>query len=433
MNFISTRGGVAPAGLREALFAGPAADGGLYVPETLTPLPARTLEEFPQLRFPEISRRVAEHLIGDQVPARVLAECVESSLDFAVPLSPVEERIWSLELFHGPTLAFKDVGARFMARLMSHFREPGDARRTILVATSGDTGSAIADAFHGLDGFEVVILFPSGMVSPRQQRQFTTFGNNVRAIAIAGVFDDCQALVRQAFADPVLRQKLRLASANSINVGRLLPQIFFYFHAVAQLPQKTDQVVISVPSGNFGNLTAGLMAKRLGLRCARLVAATNRNDVVPEYLSTGEFRPRKSSPTLSNAMDVGNPSNWERIVHLYDNDRSALRRDLLGFAFSDRQTRHAISDVHSGSTVLLDPHSAVGYLGLKAGLQHHPGSGGIFLSTAHPAKFSEIVEQETGTAPPVPDRLRQCLDRPEFLVSLPADFRTLRDHLLSGE
>ncbi len=429
---MSTRGQAAPVSLREALFSGLAPDGGLYVPERLEPLPVSERDRLWHLSLPELASVVASHLFRGDLPEEALYDIVEGSLNFEIPLVRVTEGIWSLELFHGPTLAFKDVGARFMARLMAHFLSDIDRELTILVATSGDTGSAIAHAYFRMSGIRVVVLFPRGQVSSRQQKQFTTLGENIRALSIGGTFDDCQALAKQAFADPLLQERLFLASANSINVGRLLPQMFYYFHAVAQLPPGTRPVLISVPSGNFGNLTAGLLAKRLGLPCDRFVAATNINDVVPEYLETGHFRPRPSQRTLSNAMDVGNPSNFNRILDLYGHDLDAIRRDLAGSAHSDQETRAAIRDVHRRFDYVLDPHAAVGYLGLQTGLkQAGVGTNGMFLATAHPAKFATIVEPEIEQPVPLPQRLANCLHRPEQVVELPADHTQLRDYLLA--
>jgi threonine synthase len=309
-----------------------------------------------------------------------------------------------LELFHGPTFAFKDVGARFMARLMAGYRAREDGTLTVLVATSGDTGGAVADAFLGLPNIRTVVLYPQGQVSPLQERQFTTLEGNVQALAVSGTFDDCQRLAKEAFADRELRRSLRLTSANSINIGRLLPQIFYYFHAWAQLPEQGEAVVCT-PSGNFGNLTAGLLAKRLGLPVAGFVAATNVNDVVPEYLATGTFSPRPSLRTISSAMDVGNPSNFDRMLALYDHDVEAMRRDVIGSAHTDDATRHAITEVFEAHGRVLDPHSAVAYLASRGVLRDRPDARVIFLATAHPAKFAEVVEPVIGRPVPMPSRL----------------------------
>jgi len=330
-----------------------------------------------------------------------------------------------LELFHGPTLAFKDVGARFMARIMGLCRS-GDDELTVLVATSGDTGSAVAQAFLGLEGTRIVVLFPEGQVSDVQERQFTTLGDNVQALAVSGTFDDCQQLAKRAFSDETLRQRVRLTSANSINIGRLLPQIFYYFSAWAQLPDGHRDLVFCVPSGNFGNLTAGLMAKRLGLDVDGFVAATNINDVVPQYLLTGSYSPRPSQRTISNAMDVGDPSNFARILHLYDQDLDALRSDLSSSCHTDEDTLRCIRDVFDSSGVLLDPHTAVGLLGLRKlqKMRDRPMDA-ILLGTAHPAKFGNIVGEAAGVEVPLPQRLAAHLERDRKVTPIATDYDEL--------
>ena len=391
MRFISTRGESPSVSLAEALRLGPAPDGGLFVPERLDPLPTSFFEQLPGQPWELTSRRLAEHLLGKDFDPETLARLTADALDFPIPLITLEPGHHVLELFRGPTLAFKDVGARFLARLLAETRQD-DATLTVLVATSGDTGGAVAQAFHGVAGTRVAILYPAGQVSPVQERQFTTLGGNVRAFAVEGTFDDCQRLVKQCFADGDMHRRLRLTSANSINVGRLLPQIFYYFHAVAQLDDPSAPVLFVTPSGNFGNLTAGLMARALGLE-ARFVAATNANDVVPEYLDTGIFRPRPSLRTVSNAMDVGDPSNFDRILHLYDGDLDVLRAHLTGHRYDDEATRRAIAEVANRHGYVLDPHTAIGWLALRDTLPNEPaGTQGIVLGTAHPAKFREIVE-----------------------------------------
>ncbi|HVR30628.1 MAG TPA: threonine synthase, partial [Thermoanaerobaculia bacterium] len=435
---MSSRGLAGSVSFSHALFSNLAPDGGLWCPERLVPLDAAFFEHLPGLAPQHVARVVAAHLFGDEIPRPELDALVASSLDFPIPLRAIGDGVWALELFHGPTLAFKDVGARFMARIMDHrvraAREtpgwgadggeasggtmdratgaPGATRAgaapgaggaaaerasaagvtTVLVATSGDTGSAVAQAFLGLPGFRVVVLFPEGRISEPQRKLFTTLAGNVASLAVAGSFDDCQRLVKAAFADAELRGRMRLASANSINVGRLLPQVIYYFLAVSQLPPGSPPPVIATPSGNFGNLTAGLYAKRLGLGVRRFVAATNLNDVVPEYLETGVYRPRPSRRTLSNAMDVGDPSNFERIRHLYGGELDALRRDLAGSRHSDEEVEAAIARVYREHGYLLDPHTAVGWLAIQALRAEHAGSPGIVLATAHPAKFPAAVE-----------------------------------------
>lgn len=373
---------------------------------------------------------MARHLFGDELEPAVLDQVVRSALDFAIPLVSFDTRVHVLELFHGPTLAFKDVGARFMARLMAAFH--GDVQRTltVLVATSGDTGSAVAHAFYDLPGTRVVVLYPAGRVSRTQEHQFATLGGNVQALAVSGTFDDCQRLAREVLADASLRERVLLTSANSINVGRLLPQIFYYFHAWAQLPEPPDELIVSVPSGNFGNLTAGVMAKRLGLPVTRLVAATNVNDVVPQYLASGRFEPRPSIATLSSAMDVGNPSNFARLLALYEGDWERMRTDVTGAAFGDPQTRAAIRQGFTGHGYVLDPHSAVAALGLAAAMAERPGATGVFLATAHPAKFADVVEPLIGRPVDVPERLRRCLERQPQVTQIGARLEELREVLL---
>ncbi|MFQ5719113.1 MAG: threonine synthase [Acidobacteriota bacterium] len=432
MKYISTGGSGAGVSLEEALFAGVAPDGGLYLPERLVPLSARAIARLRGASFADVGSVILQHLLGDDLPSDVIARVAASALDFPAPVVAVGDRVWCLELFHGPTLSFKDVGGRVMAELMAHFLRDGERELTVLVATSGDTGGAIAHAFGNRPGVRVVVLFPRGRVSARQQQQFTTLGKTVQAVAVGGSFDDCQRLARQALADADLRQHCRLASANSINLGRLLPQIVYYFHGVAQLPVSSAPLVIATPSGNFGNLTAGLMARRLGLPVSRFVAATNINDVVPAYLQSGRFEPRASVATIASAMDVGHPSNFARLMALYRHDLLALQEDLLGSAHTDGAARQTIRDLHTASGAVIDPHSAIGYLGVQAGLAvAAPEARGLFLATAHPAKCAEVVEEETGEPVPVPERLAACLDREEVVTDLPAEAQALRALLMA--
>ncbi len=441
MRFVSTAGKAPAATLSEALLEGPAPDGGLFVPERLAPLAAEELALLGLLPLTGISSVLGRRLFGSEVPEDELAALLEDALDFPIPLRQIEPGLHCLELFHGPTLAFKDIAARVMARLMSRFAATaGQAETTVLVATSGDTGSAVAHAFSGLDGFRVCVLYPQGLVTEAQRRLFTTLGGNVTAVAVAGAFDDCQRLARAALADRELRRRRPLASANSINIGRLLPQVFYYFHAWAQLPSAPlvdadSPLVFSTPSGNFGNLTAGLIAKRIGLPVSRFVAATNVNDVVPAYLQSGEYLPRASAATISNAMDVGDPSNFARIRHLYSgggDPLNNLRGDLAGRSFNDEATRRAMGDVHRRRGYLLDPHTAVGYLGLKEELETLGGGTGVVLATAHPAKFADVIRDAVGIEPPVPPALERCANLPERIVEIPAEDLALRELLLSS-
>ena len=432
MQFVTTREGSSPVSFTTALFAGLAPDGGLYVPETIEPWTADEIARLSRRTLTEIGLRALRPFTrGDLDPATLEAVVVEA-LNFPIPLVEVQPGIFALELFHGPTFAFKDVGARVMARLMAS-RYRGDDPLTILAATSGDTGSAVAHAFHGVPNTRVVILYPDGRVSPTQEAQLTIFNgerSNVRAYAVAGSFDDCHRLTREAYADPDLRRSMRLTSANSVNVGRLLPQSIYYFHAIAQLGRvlqvgrvgQVGDVVFSTPSGNFGNLTAGLMAKRAGLPISRFVAATNANDVVPAYLETGRFEPRASLATLSNAMDVGHPSNFERMLWLYGSDLDAMRRDVGGRRFSDADVCATIKCVYEERGYLLDPHSAIAYMGLvgRDGQDGRNGTTGVFLSTAHPAKFAEIVEPIIGRPVDKPPALAAALNGPQHIIRIRA-------------
>ncbi len=425
MRYLSTRGASPAVSLEQALFAGPAPDGGLYVPEILPSIEPPSAGS----SLAQTAVRVASALFEEDVPGPALDAIVRESLDFPIPVVRVEEGIYCLELFHGPTLAFKDVGARFMARLMLHFLERRGRAVTVVVATSGDTGSAVASAFYRLEGIDVVVLFPRGKVSPLQQKLFTTLGGNVSALGVEGSFDDCQRMVKQAFADPDLRAGRSLVSANSINVGRLLPQTFYYFHISTELDGGAP-LLITTPSGNFGNLTAGLFAKRMGFRADRFVAATNVNDVVPEYLASGTYRPRPSVATLSNAMDVGDPSNWARILWLYRSSLEEIRRDLLGSAHTDEETLGAMRDLYRRTGYVLDPHSAVAYLGTLRGrsTRRDPPTA-VFLSTAHPAKFQETVERAIESKIDLPPALAQALDRTEHFLPIPAEYGALKEYL----
>ncbi len=432
MRLVSTNGGSPAVSFGEALFASLAPDGGLYTPERLPPLPDAVLEGLRGADLETLARTLMCHLVGDELGEDLIAEVVGDALDFPIPLMPLEDDVHLLELHHGPTLAFKDVGARFMARLMARLADRASPL-TVLVATSGDTGSAVAHAFLGVAGARIVVLYPDGQVSTLQERQFSTLGDNVRALAVQGTFDDCQRLARAAFADPELRRAVALTSANSINIGRLMPQIIFYVAAWAQLPDSGRDLVVAVPSGNFGNLTAGLMAKRLGLPITTFVAATNANDVVPEYLETGHLRPRPSLRTISNAMDVGDPSNLARILHLYEGDLDRLRRDLHASRHSDEATRGCITDIHQRTGIALDPHTAVGYLALRAELVARPRTAvGVLLATAHPAKFGDTVGGAIGAEVPLPERLAACLERERRVTPIEAELDALRSVLLEG-
>ena len=434
MKFRSTTGRSPEVSLHEAVLHGSASDGGLFMPVRIPQLEKNFLARLTGMPFPEIAREVSGLFCGDEVPRDVLEKIVAEAFDFPVPLVALDEKLHVLELFHGPTLAFKDFGARFMARLMGFFVQESGKELTVIVATSGDTGSAVAHAFLGVGGIRVVILYPAGRVSAAQEKQLTTLGQNITALELAGSFDDCQRLAKQALVDPAFTGKIALTSANSINIARLIPQSFYYFAGVAQLKPAESTLVFSVPSGNFGNLTGGLLAKRIGLRVSRFVAATNVNDIVPEFLKTGTLTPRASRHTASNAMDVGNPSNFARIADLYGNDLDAIRRDIWGCSFSDEETLRAMHDVEQHYGYVLDPHTAVGVLGWrKFAKQNHRAGRGIVLATAHPAKFAETVARATGVRPEMPQRLAACLDRPKKSIPFPNDFPALREFLLSGK
>jgi threonine synthase len=427
MQWISTRGNSPPISFVDALFAGTAPDGGLYMPERIDPLPAATVEGLRGADIVTVGSIVGAHLLRDEITAPAMAALVRDALDFPVPLVQVTDRVWSLELFHGPTLAFKDVGARVQARLLHHFTD--GTPLTILVATSGDTGSAVAQAFHRVPDARVVVLYPEGQVSDVQEAQMASLGDNVTALSIRGTFDDCQRLVKQAFADDDLRRHVWLTPANSINLGRLLPQAFYYF-LVANVGQGVAPVV-SVPSGNFGNLTAGLIAKRMGLQVCRFVAATNVNDAVPEYLRTGRYEPRPSISTVANAMDVGAPSNFERMQSLYGGSVEAMRHDVVGFAYDDERVTRGIGQVYREHGHLLDPHSAIAWLALQEQLQQDREAYGVFLSTAHPAKFPEVVEPAIGRRLELPKVLADAIARPRHSVSMAAEYAELEAFLRS--
>jgi threonine synthase len=426
MKWVSTRRSSPPVPFIDALFAGTAPDGGLYFPERFDPLPATTLDSLRAADLVEIASTVGAHLLRDEISQADLTPLVRDALDFPIPLVQVTERAWVLELFHGPTRAFKDVGARVQARLLHHFTD--GTPLTILVATSGDTGSAVAQAFYGVPDTRVVVLYPEGQVTDVQEAQMASLGGNITAVSVRGTFDDCQRLVKQAFADDELRKQVWLTPANSINLGRLLPQVFYYF-VLAGLGLAGD-LIVSVPSGNFGNLTAGLIARRIGLPVRRFVAATNVNDVVPEYLRSGVYHPRPSVRTVANAMDVGAPSNFERMRALYDDDIDRMRQDVKGAAFTDARVVDEIGRVYRERGYLLDPHGAIAWLGLREALEADRSATGVFLATAHPAKFREVVEPAIGQAVELPATLAAALARPRHSVPLAASYPALVELVL---
>jgi threonine synthase len=425
MRFVTTSGKAPPASLTWALFDGLAPDGSLYVPESIDVWSPGELAALTDMSLTDIGKRLLRPYVSDEISETSLEWIVTGGLNFPIPLVEVEHGLFALELFHGPTLAFKDVAARVMARIMSALHDGGDPT-TILVATSGDTGGAVGHAFYKVPHMRVVILYPEGRISPTQEAQLTMFngtaGTNVRAYAVAGTFDDAQGLVKGVFADTALLNRVRLSSANSINIGRLLPQMIYYFHAMAQLmriaPGSRADVIFSTPSGNFGNLTAGLMAKRAGLPITSFVAPTNINDVVPSYLESGRFEPRPSLPTLANAMDVGNPSNFDRMLWLYGGAHGAMRAHLAGSRHDDAEVRRTIRLVYEERGYLLDPHSAIGYLGIKKRTDRRPSDLQVFLATAHPAKFAEIVRPVIDRPIPKPAPLAEALAKPQHILKM---------------
>ena len=429
MRYYSTNGKAPVADLRKAVVKGLAEDKGLYMPERIRRLPETFFQTMGTRSFVENAFEVARAFFGEDIPAADLHRIVEETLSFDCPLREVEPGIYALELFHGPTLAFKDVGARFMARLLRYFTQ-GAGDINVLVATSGDTGSAVANGFLGVEGIHVFVLYPKGKVSPIQECQFTTLGRNITALEIDGVFDDCQALVKAAFMDEDLNAALQLTSANSINVARFLPQSFYYFWAYAQLQRLglADNVVCCVPSGNFGNICSALFGKRMGLPVRRFIAANNANSVFYEFLQTGQYRPRPSVHTIANAMDVGDPSNFARIWDLYGKDPDAIRADISGATYSDDQIAETIRDCHARTGYLLDPHGACGYRALKESLQ--PGETGFFCETAHPAKFKDTVERILGVPVAIPDRLAAFMQGQKQSVALSRDFPSFKQYLL---
>lgn len=431
MNYYSTNKTSPVANLQEAVVKGLASDKGLFMPQEINPLPKEFFDNIETLTFQEISLRVADAFFGDDIPAETLKQIVYDTLTFDVPLVEVADGIYSLELFHGPTLAFKDVGGRFMARLLSYYvKKQGQKNINVLVATSGDTGSAVANGFLGVEGIHVYVLYPKGKVTEIQEKQFTTLGQNITALEVDGTFDDCQRLVKSAFMDEELNKHLSLTSANSINVARFLPQSFYYFYAYAQLKRlgKADQVVFCVPSGNFGNITAGLFAKRMGLPISRFIASNNENDIFFQYLKTGKYSPRTSVETIANAMDVGDPSNFARVLDLYGGSHERIIKEISGATYTDEQISETVQWVFNKTNYLLDPHGACGYRALSENLEE--GETGIFLETAHPAKFLETMEQIIGEKIHIPAKLQAFMRGEKHSVQMSADFESFKEYLL---
>ena len=441
MQYYSTNNTATRECLETAVVKGLAADRGLYMPTSIRPLPQEFFDNIQDMSLQEISFRVAECFFGEDIPADDLRQIVYDTMSFPIPAVKVTDNIYSLELFHGPTLAFKDVGARFMARLLGYFnkKQGGDRLVNVLVATSGDTGSAVANGFLGVEGIHVYVLYPKGKVSPIQECQFTTLGQNITAIEVDGVFDDCQTMVKNAFMDAELNQHMKLTSANSINVARFLPQSFYYFWAYAQLKKQgiavngapsavAPKLVACVPSGNFGNICSALFGRRMGLPVDRFIAANNANDIFYNYLQTGHYNPRPSTATIANAMDVGDPSNFARILDLYGHSHEAITEHISGATYSDEQIAHTMRQCLAETGYQLDPHGACGYQALQDGLR--PGEVGFFLETAHPAKFKQVVDDICATDVEIPARLAAFMQGQKQSVEMPNDFSAFKQFLM---
>ncbi|RLD69106.1 MAG: threonine synthase [Bacteroidetes bacterium] len=429
MKYKSTNHKSPEVSFKNAVVKGLADDKGLFFPVEIPKLPESFFKKLSRLSLREIGHEVLKPYVGDDLSDNELKALLDDALNFDIPLVEIKPQIFSLELFHGPTLAFKDVGARIMARFLSKFVDK-NKKVTVLVATSGDTGSAVANGFLNVEGIDVVVLYPKGMVSNIQEKQFTTLGSNIAALEVNGTFDDCQRMVKEAFADIDLNNTLQLSSANSINVARFLPQAIYYFYAYAQLKDKSKPVVFSVPSGNYGNLTAGIIAKRSGLPVHNFIASANINNVVPEYLRTGVFNPLSSVSTISNAMDVGNPSNFARIMELYSHSWGKIKLEIEGYSFTDEETRQIIFDVYQKHEYILDPHGAVAYLGLSEYMKKNDVNG-IFFETAHPAKFYETVEKQISVKVDIPERLEKFLSKEKNTIEIGNSLDNLKQVLLN--
>ena len=430
MKYYSTNKNSGLVSFKDATIRGQAPDKGLYFPETIPQIDKGLINDIEKKSNEEIAVQVIRPYVANEIKEEELFKIVSETVNFPIPLVRVDDNIFSLELFHGPTLAFKDIGARFMSRCLGYFLKDENKKITVLVATSGDTGGAVANGFYNVPGIDVIILYPSGKVSPVQEKQLTTPGKNIHALEIEGNFDDCQQLVKQAFADDDIRDKLFLTSANSINVARWLPQQFYYFFAYKQWTDKDHPPVISVPSGNFGNICAGILAKQSGLPVHHFIAACNANDVVTAYLRTSDFQPQTAKPTLSNAMDVGNPSNFIRILEIFHHQFPDLLKNLSSYSITDEETMATIKEVYERSGYTLDPHGAVGYLSLKRFLEIHPGKKGIFLETAHPVKFPEAVEKATSTEINIPSSISALMKNEKNSIKMAASYELFKNFLL---
>ncbi|MFT6747798.1 MAG: threonine synthase [Glaciecola sp.] len=427
MKYFSTNKQSEKVSFKDAVIKGLAPDKGLYFPESISDIPAGMLNSGKDLN--EICYEYIKQFVGDEIPAEKLKQIIAETINFPLPIVEIEKDVYSLELWHGPTCAFKDVGARFLARCLSYFLEDEKEKVTILVATSGDTGSAVANGFYNVDGIDVVILYPKGKVSKIQEQQLTTIGANISALEIEGTFDDCQAMVKAAFNDKELNDTMKLSSANSINVARFLPQAFYFIAAYEQLEDKNKDVVFAVPSGNFGNLTAGMFAQKAGLPVAKFIAGTNANDIVPEYLKTGTYTAKPSVSTISNAMDIGDPSNFARILELHDGNWEAVKNTLVGHSYTDDETRTSMKDVIDRTGYLTEPHGTIAYMALKEYQKNHDCQG-IILETAHPAKFHDVVEPVIGQKVDIPARLQEYMKREKKALLIDNQFSSLKQYLL---
>ncbi len=428
MNYYSLNKKSPNVSFQEAVVNGLAPDRGLYFPENITPLPKDFIDNIGNYSNEEIAYEAIKQFVGDEIPTEILKEIISETLSFDFPVVEIEENVSTLELFHGPTMAFKDVGARFMARCLGYFNRNNDNEVTVLVATSGDTGGAVADGFLGVKGVDVVILYPSGKVSDIQEKQLTTLGQNITALEVDGVFDDCQDMVKTAFLDNEINPIL--TSANSINVARWLPQMFYFFFAYKQVYKQQKEVVFSVPSGNFGNICAGIMAQKLGLPVKHFVASTNINDTVPNYLINGLYEPKPSKATISNAMDVGNPSNFIRIQELFANNIEALKNTFSSFSFTDNETREAMELIYKKNSYVADPHGAVGYLGSKEYQKENPNDLCIFLETAHPVKFLDVVENTLKIKVAIPEQIKSIINKEKSAIKI-SNYNDLKNYLNS--
>ncbi|WP_282148072.1 threonine synthase [Algibacter lectus] len=430
MNYYSLNKEAKNTSFKDAVIKGLAPDKGLYFPESITPLPKSFFDNIDNLSHTEIAFEAIKQFVSPEIPENVLKTIVEETLSFDFPVVKLNDNISTLELFHGPTMAFKDVGARFMARCLGYFNKDNTNEVTVLVATSGDTGGAVANGFLGVKGVNVVILYPSGKVSDIQEMQLTTLGQNIKALEVDGTFDDCQAMVKTAFLDETLTSKMQLTSANSINVARWLPQLFYFMFAYKQLHNTHENIVFSVPSGNFGNVCAGMMAQQLGLPIKHFIASNNENNVVTRYLDSEKYEPKPSVQTISNAMDVGAPSNFIRIQEIYKNNFSALKENISSYSFSDDETCEAMLEIFNTYNYVADPHGAVGYLGSKNYLKDNPNAHCVFLETAHPTKFLDVVEKVIKEKQPLPEQIQSVMGREKVAVSI-ATYNDLKDFLLS--